>query len=823
MMKLLLLSSYSGLWLLVTLLLPLPAAFAQAQGTLGSAGAQHTVTLLKGVRPVSNEPAQRVYYVSHSQDELELVELRRRMVDVGARSIAAFYPDVIVCEVPLRVDPRSVLAGTGITAKTASSISSLSAQSSSDLAWIKRAYDIADTRYPKEFEEPGVSADIIPPAADPEWMTGRERPAKQERKSTGPSTASSGYEDRLPHQNSEFLAGHVHIQVVFPESRPGLPEEWTPGVLTEAKTLIRIVTAYFEQHFRNTSVEFSYRFFEGAETQYEPIQYSSTTDQIKEWVDDVMSRMGYFDPALTTYKDKVNAFNNDARRNYTSADWVFTVFVVNSTNDPDHSFDGTKRKVYSELGGPFMVLPFPAGPEAGPTTFEQWFKFAMMPVFWGMTEDLGSPWGCGLFTGYLNVEHGNKVDVVGPMGAQVSCVGDYPFPCIAKFGDIDYGYTGPPCDFTMGHLGNIDQDRDNVPDIFNAAPEVIFQSALAETLLALDQPVRFTVVSRAMPNRNSQQIKAGVPMRDYATPIKDVTYTLNEGIGPFFAYPLDGETDDLEEEFELRVAFLHPGDNQIEVATRNGFGAKSAPGAYVKNIFYLGLEFYELRYEHRNAGVGLMWSLIGSNEFENTQLELHRIDYGAETAIDTVIAGAAELQSIGLDRSGLPQYYYHDKSAAPGTEYGYYVTGSFDFVYRGSTVKITSRSEEKRVTPAIPRTSGIMSAPVPNPYQPAMAEQELMVSVNVPGAIGISLLDPSSGINKAPSEGELDLVTVTVYVYDVAGRRIKLLYNDAVIDRVINVTWDGTNSNGAAVPSGVYFIKAKAGETTDARKVLIIR
>ncbi|MCK5618226.1 MAG: hypothetical protein KAJ17_02440, partial [Candidatus Krumholzibacteria bacterium] len=230
-------------------------------------------------------------------------------------------------------------------------------------------------------------------------------------------------------------------------------------------------------------------------------------------------------------------------------------------------------------------------------------------------------------------------------------------------------------------------------------------------------------------------------------------------------------------------------------------------------------------YEHRNEGVGWMWSLIIPRAKPNDppldldpQLELHRIDYSAETVIDTVIAGAAQLQSIGLDRGGLPQYYYHDKSASPGNEYGYYVTGSFDFAYEGSMVEITSRSEEKRVTPAIPRTGGIMSAPVPNPYVPAMAEQELMISVDVPGAVGISLLEPSSGINKAPSEGELELVTVTVYVYDVAGRRVKLLYNEAVIDRVVNVTWDGTDSKGAAVPSGMYFIKARAGEATDARK-----
>ena len=60
-------------------------------------------------------------------------------------------------------------------------------------------------------------------------------------------------------------------------------------------------------------------------------------------------------------------------------------------------------------------------------------------------------------------------------------------------------------------------------------------------------------------------------------------------------------------------------------------------------------------------------------------------------------------------------------------------------------------------------------------------------------------------------------------MYDVAGRRVKLLVDDAVFDSVVNVKWDGTNSNGDPVPTGMYFISARVGDVTGSRKVLIIR
>jgi flagellar hook assembly protein FlgD len=60
-------------------------------------------------------------------------------------------------------------------------------------------------------------------------------------------------------------------------------------------------------------------------------------------------------------------------------------------------------------------------------------------------------------------------------------------------------------------------------------------------------------------------------------------------------------------------------------------------------------------------------------------------------------------------------------------------------------------------------------------------------------------------------------------VYDVAGREVRILIDQAVYAPVMNVEWDGRNKAGRRVPSGMYFIKARAAEVSDTKKVLVIR
>jgi len=64
---------------------------------------------------------------------------------------------------------------------------------------------------------------------------------------------------------------------------------------------------------------------------------------------------------------------------------------------------------------------------------------------------------------------------------------------------------------------------------------------------------------------------------------------------------------------------------------------------------------------------------------------------------------------------------------------------------------------------------------------------------------------------------------VTVKVYDTLGREIKELYKGFSGTGVNTVSWDGTDSNGNKVSSGVYYIHIKGGGINQHKKVVVIR
>jgi flagellar hook assembly protein FlgD len=68
-----------------------------------------------------------------------------------------------------------------------------------------------------------------------------------------------------------------------------------------------------------------------------------------------------------------------------------------------------------------------------------------------------------------------------------------------------------------------------------------------------------------------------------------------------------------------------------------------------------------------------------------------------------------------------------------------------------------------------------------------------------------------------------DVTSVSICVYDVEGRLVRLL-----LDRIDSaghrrVSWDGTLSDGSAVPSGIYFVRMSAGEASLVKKIAFVR
>jgi hypothetical protein len=66
--------------------------------------------------------------------------------------------------------------------------------------------------------------------------------------------------------------------------------------------------------------------------------------------------------------------------------------------------------------------------------------------------------------------------------------------------------------------------------------------------------------------------------------------------------------------------------------------------------------------------------------------------------------------------------------------------------------------------------------------------------------------------------------TVTLGVYDVSGRLVKLLVDGAgETAGPHTVTWDGCDGHGHNVPAGVYMYRLNAGRLTETRRMVLVK
>jgi hypothetical protein len=62
-----------------------------------------------------------------------------------------------------------------------------------------------------------------------------------------------------------------------------------------------------------------------------------------------------------------------------------------------------------------------------------------------------------------------------------------------------------------------------------------------------------------------------------------------------------------------------------------------------------------------------------------------------------------------------------------------------------------------------------------------------------------------------------------VEIYDVSGRHVKTLVNDQMVVGPHSVSWDGTDRNGEAIPSGIYFLRVAFEGTECSDKMILLR
>ena len=71
---------------------------------------------------------------------------------------------------------------------------------------------------------------------------------------------------------------------------------------------------------------------------------------------------------------------------------------------------------------------------------------------------------------------------------------------------------------------------------------------------------------------------------------------------------------------------------------------------------------------------------------------------------------------------------------------------------------------------------------------------------------------------QAPEAGN-----VRIDVYNIAGQLVKTVLDEYITAGIKTITWDGTNANGNAVNSGVYFYKMTAGNVVLTNKMVLVK
>jgi len=145
--------------------------------------------------------------------------------------------------------------------------------------------------------------------------------------------------------------------------------------------------------------------------------------------------------------------------------------------------------------------------------------------------------------------------------------------------------------------------------------------------------------------------------------------------------------------------------------------------------------------------------------------------------------------------------------------YGYTITVSGvtdDSCYRnliipGSSLMIQGSTTDDGGRPV--RYPARLYQNFPNPFNPST-----VIRFDVPGRVAVNG-------ERYPSTNS----RVVINVYDVRGRLVKRLIDSSMPAGPAQVTWDGFNDSGAAVSSGIYFLRMITGEQHHTRKMVLLR
>ncbi len=356
------------------------------------------------------------------------------------------------------------------------------------------------------------------------------------------------------YETSEYMIGSVAFSVIPLESNGTIDpdtETWNDGGVSEignVRTAMTSALNWWSSQNTNASVSFrghvrpgfAWRVHQPVPISYEPITRPSTDEGL--WIGQAMTYIGF--PG-TDYFEQVYAYLNSLRRDYgpswgSEADWAFTVFMIDSSNDPDGCFtDG--QFAYAYLGGPFIVMTY-TNDGYGPQDLARTFAHEIGHIFYATDENDGITEN----SGYLNAAD------------------------VENFNGVMYGegaFTWNISPGTWGQVGWRDSDNDGIQDIVDTFPDTILNPYSPDPTTDSILTYTGTVSETPYPNDNPYGTGRDITINR----ISNVEFRVDDG--PWMnASPADGTFNETDENFSFSTPNLSPGTHIIETRGINSVG-----------------------------------------------------------------------------------------------------------------------------------------------------------------------------------------------------------------------------------------------------------
>jgi len=457
----------------------------------------------------------------------------------GARSLQGFPPDVIYGRFPSDLDESDF---DGLAVRIARSPSSIGRSEIDAVSYhaVTTLFNGREALVDEDLANAGPLNDMA--LRVPDDVINRY-------KGSAPKMGSPmELQDRGVNQNAEFMIGSVLINIILPESNGG-SENWTEEEISGVILGISNGVAHYQNNANWAGIDFifNYRDYLQVPVSSEPIMGDWNTDYI--WMGQCLEELGYGNSMWNAH-----FLNNDMRAQY-GTDWVFTAFIVDASENECWQGPEGFYVAYSYLGGPLLLVPYPACRFGTGRGFEHVFIHEMSHTFWALDEYSSAGVSCSARAGYLAVENGNSFFV--PMGQTEPC--GEGLACIMNNAPMEPGLLSI-CPYTLGQVGLADENENNMPDIYEVPPTAQFMDlpTQSDTITGSDYLFAARVRNSGVPNRNPNQSEDD--RIDYFPWLIDGTYAIGDDLFQRLR-PSDGEWDESTED----IGFFMTGLEQVNL------------------------------------------------------------------------------------------------------------------------------------------------------------------------------------------------------------------------------------------------------------------